>query len=317
MLEASELWINDTPTHLREWGTTRTHSLKTLASGGHLYRRKGSWTLETDFPVQADGIPSRVCTLTPGMELVIGRTRFVIESERWRALHRVMSRLLGWGAGARKNIDHALRSVRMAAHGRQALVICGEGNIAAIAKCLHSHTLGLDHPFVVCGARHTVRDLKDTISEALGGTLCVWQSQKLTGLSHALAALQDHRRQLQVVVCTNSLLRREALICSPVVIPPLHRRRHELRRIVDGYASDAMQKLGTAFKTADRDWIRDWICKHEARTLPQIELAASRLAALRHHQGSVKRVADQLGMSQSALREWLLRRKLGRTSRSG
>jgi hypothetical protein len=113
---------------------------------------------------------------------------------------------------------------------------------------------------------------------------------------------------VQLVVCTHALQPAEPPIASPIVLPPLDERAAELDRIIDEYAAEAVAGLGAVatFMPADRDWVR----RHEAATLAQIERATRRLVAIRDNGGSITRAAAQLAMSHAALSEWVARRTL-------
>ena len=102
------------------------------------------------------------------------------------------------------------------------------------------------------------------------------------------------------------------LVLAPIQIPALSVRQHELDRIIDEYAQDAVVVLrsSASFTKIDRDWVRT----HSATSLPEIEKGAWRLVALRKG-GSVARAAELLVMSHASLGEWFARRRLAKPAR--
>jgi hypothetical protein len=196
-------------------------------------------------------------------------------------------------------------------------LLCGDGDLVSVAKLLHRHALGEDRPFIVCDPRRrraeatgrnatNINDGRLALAAAHGGTLCVWQRRQPTGFAEVVAALRQPDSRVLFVVCARALLHGEPLIASPLMIPPLTRRMHELRRVIDAYAAEAVADLGGRLLPADREWIEG----HEASTLPEIEVATRRLLAIRNARGRIKPAADRLGMSHAALSEWLARRMM-------
>jgi len=92
-----------------------------------------------------------------------------------------------------------------------------------------------------------------------------------------------------------------------VTIPPLSTRSEELDRIITEYAEDAITELGalrTGFLPADRNWVR----RHSASPLPDIEKATLRLVAIRESRNLS--TAARLSMAPVSLSRWIGRRKL-------
>jgi hypothetical protein len=340
--DASEWRINDDPVQLREWGTETIHPLPrsqgermigaadgcwlTLVdqtrriSGQHakLARGDDGWTLrdlQSENGIRVDGAVRRECVLVPGVEVGIGRITLIPESPRWCALRDVVGRIVGWSADRRSEVDRAMRAIRVAATRRESLLLCGDGDLVSIARLLHRHALGDDRPFIVCDPRRlsndgngrhaaNVRDGFEALAAAAGGTLCVWHRRLPTRFAEVATAARSPDSRVQLVVCAPTLLHGEPLISSPIILPPLLRRRDELPRIIDAYVADAVAELDGEFLPADREWIQI----HEAGTLSQIEQATRRLLALRNARGRISPAANQLGLTHGALSEWLARR---------
>jgi hypothetical protein len=94
---------------------------------------------------------------------------------------------------------------------------------------------------------------------------------------------------------------------SAIEIPPLSERKDELERIIREYAEDALAIYGTTssvFLPEDFEWVR----KHSATSLPDIEKATLRLAAIRDSP-SLCNAAARLGMAPVSLSRWIDRRE--------
>ena len=279
---------------------------------------KGWWTisdLQSKNGICQDGARQVRFPLAPGVEIGIGGIVLIAESPLLGVLRELLARLLGWFDGRRPDVDLALRAVRMAATRHQSLLLCGDGNIVSIAQLLHRHTHGDARPFIVCDPRRRSTHPNaraaanhdsgmEAFAAAAGGTLCIWQSRQPDDFAQVFAAIRDPSSRTQLVVCTHALP--HGAIGTPVILPPLAERLTELDRIIDAYAVDAVAELDAVFTQEDRIWVK----KNESATLPDIEKAVRRLAAFRSARGDLGSAANQLGMSYSALFEWVARRTL-------
>jgi hypothetical protein len=269
--------------------------------------------------IRYDGARRTGFLLSPGIEIGIGGITLIAESAQLIALRGVLARLIGWGEERAKEVDLALRAVRMAATRRESLVLCGEGDLVSIAHLLHRHALGESRPFVVCDPRRRTTDSSaraaanyatgmDALAAAAGGTLCVWRNRLPPDFDAVLEAVRGLTSPVQLVVCAHALQDAELVISSPIMLTPLADRASDLDRVIDEYGAEAVAALGAGatFTPADRDWVR----QHEAATLAHVEKATRRLAAIRGNGGSITRAAAQLAMSHAALSEWVARRTL-------
>jgi hypothetical protein len=269
--------------------------------------------------IRLDGARRAAITLEPGAEIGIGGLTLIAESGRSIALRGFLARVLGWRSDRLEVIDHALRSIRMAATHRMALVLCGDGDLVPMARSIHRHALGVDRPFIVCDPRRrageaTVRSAANCESgmqglvAATGGSLCVRSQRLPRDFTAVVAALRDPACQVQLVVCTEEPADCEPYLAVPIVVPPLARRADELDRIIAEYAEDAIAELGAArngFGPVDRAWVR----RHSAGTLPDIEKGTLRLVAIRASR-NISNAAARLGMAPVSLARWIGRREL-------
>jgi pSer/pThr/pTyr-binding forkhead associated (FHA) protein len=267
--------------------------------------------------VRVDGARRAEIVLEPGVEIGIGGLTLIAESSRSVALRGFLARLLGWGSDRTEVVDHALRSIRMAATRRVALVLCGDGDLVPTARSIHRHALG-DRPFVVCDPRRrdtraTVRSAENhetglaALAAAQGGTLCVRSRRLPRDFAGVVAALRDPGARVQLVVCATSPDDGKPYLAVPITVPSLAGRERELDRIVNEYAEDAMAELGASrmsFLAADHTWIRE-----NAASLPEIEKATLRLIALRDSR-NLTSAAARLGMAPVSLSRWIGRRKM-------
>jgi len=344
---ASEWLIDDGVVRLREWGTdticvlppppanewtigaAETCSVRLRDPTGRvsrlhacLVREQSRWLLrdlDSKNGVRLDGARRREILLEPGAEIGIGGITLIAESGRSVALRGFLARILGWRSDRTHVVDQALRSIRMAAARRSALVLRGHGDLVPLAYSIHRHALGADRPFVVCDPRR--RDSKATVrspanhesglrglAAATGGSLCVRSHRLPRDLREVITRLRDPGAQVQLVVCTPAPESGAPFVAAPITVPPLAIREDELDRIIAEYAEDATVELGvprTGFAPIERAWVRD----NAASSLPEIEKATLRLIALRESR-NLSAAAARLGMAPVSLSRWIGRREL-------
>jgi FHA domain len=257
--------------------------------------------------------------LQAGDEITMGCVTLVAESRRWIELRSYMSRLLGWDGRLGEVVDLALRSVRMANAGSGAIVLCGEDDLVPIARSLHRRMRGNDRPFIVCDPARCLLDLNSSRPEtydlgmpaldaAIGGTLCVRHERLPFDFPDVAAVLWQPQTQVQLMVCARSTRHAARYISSPIAIPTLGERLHELDRIIDEYIRDAFEQLHlepSGLPREDRAWVR----RHASSCIAAIQKATFRLAALRGYD-SVEVAASRIGMTPRSLAQWLERRKI-------
>ncbi len=344
---ANEWVIDDGVMRLREWGTDTIRVLPApptdewtvgAAEGcalrlddpsgrvsrlhARLVRDQTRWLLRdlgSKNGVRLDGARRTEIVLEPGAEIGIGGLTLIAESSRSAALRGFLARLLGWRSDRIEVVDHALRSIRLAATRRVALVLCGAGDLVPIARSIHRHALGAERPFVVCDPRRragkaTVRSAENyetgmrALAAATGGSLCVRSHRLPRDFSDVVAALRDPSSRVQLVVCAQAPEDCGPYRAAPIVVPPLASREGELDRVITEYAEDATAELGTlraGFTPADRAWVKTY----SASSLPDIEKGTLRLVALRESR-NVSNAAARLGMAPVSLSRWIGRREL-------
>jgi len=350
----AEWAICDDVIQLREWGNGRVHILPTSlvdtvligtsrecslqlddahASRKHaqLTFERGKWLIRdlgSRNGLRQDNARRNEFTLDPGIEVSLGNTTLIAESRRSIELRNFCARLLGWASDRAATVDQAMRTLRLAATRRTALVLHGESDLVPIAHALHQRVLGADRPFSVCDPRrHTVRaSVRSTANDEIGmlalasvagGSLCVRSQRLPSDFSSLLDKLRDSDARSQLFVCSNGSGHRHDFLPAPIVVPPLRERTTEIPRIIEEYVRDAIAALGIMsvnLLAADYLWIRE-----HANTLPEIEKAASRLVAVRTSP-THSDAADRLGMAPVSLSRWLGRRSsspmLQRTERA-
>jgi len=228
-------------------------------------------------------------------------------------LRQLLERVLGWADS--RPVDRAIRLMeRFALHGTP-LVLCGDrdSDLVRIAHAIHRRAFGVESLFVLADPRRSPRNAglvsRPTVTAALelaaGGVLCVRSRRPPHDFGRVVHQLRDAGARL--VVCADAAERSDVLlfVADPIRVPTLASRRHELSKIVDGYADDARADLGLAapFMTSHRLWVM----RHCA-SLPEIALATRRLVALQCA-GNVAGAAALLVMGHTSLGEWLHRRR--------
>ena len=344
---ASEWKIDDHVMRLREWGTDLILMLPAPSVSGWMVGASASCALRLDDPsgqvsrvhaslihdqarwrlrdagsmngMRVDGARRAEIILEPGIEIGIGGLTLIAESRRWIALRGFLARLLGWRSDRTEVVDRALRSIRMAAARRTALVLCGDGDLVPTARSIHRHAQGGDRPFIVCDPRRrrskaTVRSAEnyetgmEALAAAHGGSLCVRNRRLPRDFEQVVAALRDPATRVQLVVCAGHTDDCRSYLASPITVSSLAGREAELDRIIDEYAEDAVAELGAprvGFLPADHAWVRE----HAASSLPEIEKATLRLVALRHSR-NLSHAAARLGMAPVSLSRWIGRREM-------
>jgi hypothetical protein len=254
--------------------------------------------------------------VTPGVEIGVGGGFVLIaESPLLRALRELLARFIGWTDD--RALDLALRSARWAVTHREPLQLCGDDDLTSIAQLLHHHTLGGARPFVTCArprlrAPRSGRELADydsgmpALAAAYGGTLCI-SHRHPHDFAQVVKACHDAPSRVQLIVCMRRPEPSDRRTTAPIIVPSLKARASELHRVIDAYAGDvgAGALPGGALTAADREWVRD----HESKSLAKIQEATRRLVAIRSI-NNVTQAAAQLGLSHSALSEWVARRTL-------
>jgi hypothetical protein len=296
---------------------------RTGASSGKETRMSSSQETATKNPTAPDSAADE-WVISDGIELGVGDITLIAERAKLIALRGFLARLLGWGSDRTAVVDHALRTVRMAATHRATLVLCGAGDLVSVARSLHRHTLGPDRPFVTCDPRRrrskgnvrsapSFKDGLAALQAASGGSLCLVARRPPADLSKVLAALRDPHTRVQLIVCTQEHRDSERYLAAPITVPPLADRAGELDRIIVEYAQEAIAELGgchpPGFTSDDHAWVRN--CS--SQTLPEIENGTRRLVALRQCR-NLAQAASRLGVAPVSLSRWLDRRQLDHPS---
>ncbi|HET7501826.1 MAG TPA: FHA domain-containing protein [Kofleriaceae bacterium] len=283
---------------------------------------EGRWSISdlgTGDGLQQDGARRAEIALEPGIELRVAGTTLIAESQRSIDLRRFCSRILGWAPDRAHVVDRALRSIRLGATRRAALVLCGDHDVVPIACGLHRRTLGAERPFIVCDPRRsdTAASVRSPVNyesgmaaleAASGGTLCARRSRLPRDFAAVVARLRETDAGVQLMIGADLDDADHAFLAvpAPIQVPPLRDRRGEIVRIIDEYAIDAIAELGaSALSFTDAD--RQWVIKHAAISLPEIEKATLRLVALKTSV-SMGSAARRLGMAPISLSRWIGRR---------
>jgi transcriptional regulator with PAS, ATPase and Fis domain len=136
----------------------------------------------------------------------------------------------------------------------------------------------------------------------------VWSKRLPPDFEQVRAALKEPKTRVQLIVCVETLRQSRPYHVEPVVIPALKHRANELPRLVDEYADEAARELGAQVGLGPAD--SNWILKHSASSLWEIEKGTRRLVAIRKHDDNLAAAARALGMAQVSLMRWIGRRGL-------
>jgi len=234
-------------------------------------------------------------------------------------LRGYLERLLGWDDAPA--VEHALHTVDLAAAHQAVLVLRGDSDLVPVARGLHRCVMGDERPFVLCDPRRCDSDAGASLEShktamaalgaATGGSVCMRSKRLPRDFKELATVLRAPGAPFQLILCGLRLPDRMELVLAPISIPALSTRQHELDRIIEEYAHDAALALRTSsrFTAADRDWVR----RHAATSLSEIEKGAWRKLALREA-GNIVGAAKLLGIGHTSLGEWFDRRRVGRSA---
>jgi hypothetical protein len=333
----------DAVLRLREWGTDRSHVLPDPPFSGligtsqecavrlsdRLIAPKHAtltydgeqWSIRdrgTPHGVRQDGVRRKRFVLTPGVEVRMGATTLVAESARSAQLRNFCQRLLGWGSDRLRDVDHALRALRLAQACGSSLVLCGEGDLVPVAHALHRHMRDVDAPFIVCDPRRrctrasvrspaNLQNGVDAFAVAVGGSLCLRYQRLPRDVDKLMRRVHQPDSDVQLFICMPSEHRNLVLTGALLIeMPPLQIRGMELPRIVEEYAQDAMATLD-APEASFTENDRKWVMAASAESLHDIAKATLRVVALRTSE-NISQAATRLGMASVSLSRWLGRR---------
>lgn len=321
--------VQDEPMQLREWGTDRVFPFPppradefVIGSGSEAWlqlqdahqfvsRRHAVLRLKNDRWMIADarsknglwidGERTVAAPILAGAEILVGRRHLVVESPRLVHRRSLLSRLLGWSAEQAPMVDRGLRALRAYGSRQSPLWLTGKDDLIAIARRVHAEVVGVDHSFVVAHLSDDQASFADAVEAARGGTLCLAAVRVPRDLRAIRALTSEREPSTRVVVCAVA-----GLHPTSVDLPAITSREHELERIVDEYAADALAVLGAkpaSFTPGDRAWLLD----RRLETHGEIAQATLRMVAIREH-GGVTHAVLELGVTHSALSRWLARR---------
>jgi pSer/pThr/pTyr-binding forkhead associated (FHA) protein len=332
--DGSSGWAIDDPVvRLREWGGTRAIELAALpvqavvgaapecdvvlddpagrVSRRHaMLERSGStWTLrdlDSRNGIHQDGERRTAFQLTPGTEVELGDLRFVADSNRLAKLRELVQRLVGFSDDRGPDVDRVLAAVRSMATQRAALVLCGPGDLAPIARRLHDHALrGGSYALVTSPAELARLDAKRD------GTVVVAATALPPAFELRMATRMPGARLRVIVLATEpDQLGAAAASLGPtatLVLTPLSDRRGEIFKLIRAYADDAVIAFGLDGPSF-REHERTWLDRLEPDTHAELATLAERLVALRTW--GVTAGAERLGISHVALLRWAQRRKI-------
>lgn len=255
-----------------------------------------------------DGARVPCGVVTPGTEIRLGDVRLIAESSETIATRGLLAWLVGYGSRARLEIERMLRGIREVALGRTVLVLCGRGELSAIAARLHHTMVGTDAPFVTV-ARNLRVDA--ALAASRDGTLCISAQQLVSALDVIRARMRSPRWRTRLVICAPTIqaaaIALELGSVTMVSIAPLEDRRREFARIIEQCARDAAMELGqesTGLTRADRAWLRGG----SYRALTDLGETVRRVVAIRAL--GVTHGATHLGLSHGALSRWARRRSI-------
>lgn len=301
---------------VRDPSVSRKHAEVVYDRGRWLLRDLGSTN-----GTFTGGVRYGEIVLEPGMEIKLGRFPLVAESNRFASTRAFLARILGRSPEQNTAVEAAIRALRLAATHRREIVLCGDDDMVLLARSLHRRFLGADRPFVVCDphrkpiGEENVRSAAsyptglEALQAARGGSVCVKNSPRPPDFEQLRVAMQDPDTRSHLFICIRKVNGASTFGTPAIVVPPIKKRKTELRQVIQEYAVDAMAEMKvpiSSFKRADVEWV----VANESDRLADIEKATQRLVALRVSEGNMSRAASMVGMARMSLRKWIRKRRL-------
>jgi hypothetical protein len=245
----------------------------------------------------------------------------IAESQQSIALRGFLARILGWAEACSGAVDKAARSIRLSSSFRATLVLSVDFDVVPLAQALHRRTMGADRPFIVCDQRRreaveasarspaSREQAMAAFDAAREGSFCVRSRRLPHDFASIVILAGNPSTRVQLVICADEQHAHDPLLAAaaPIQVPPLRDRKGELERIIDEYTSDAIIELGLGDLRVTSDE-RRWIIENAAASLPEIEKATIRLAALKTSPNA-SQAAARLGMAPVSLLRWMQRRR--------
>lgn len=346
---ARALGTETTPIRLREWGTfERTHGLpgprdrelvigtgrncairivdptgRTARRHAAVLNRGGRFFLRDLGSKTGTAINGREIRdeheLSADDEITAGEVVVVVESAQSIALARFLARVIGWADDCAPDIDRAARAVRVARSHHAPLVIDAEGDAATVGLGIHRIMLGDERPFITSNPRRG--DAKTTPRSFRSFASAVVAMEHARGGS--VFASSDHASPDLATACTRftrpsaapaffmvgaNAKHWRSFYGTVITVSPLAERRAEIPRVIREYAAEAAALLNvppTVLDETDHSTIRG-----HASSLREIEKITRYYSAARATSGSMTEAAKLLGVSPTALAEWLSSRGL-------
>jgi hypothetical protein len=238
-------------------------------------------------------------------------------SPRERDLRELCCRIIGWSPEQAATVEDVMHTLRNAAARGGAVALQGDSDLVPVAFALHRRLLGADRPFVVCDPRRRegagsvrVPPNRNTgtlaLEAAAGGSLCVHSNRLPKDFDALAASFRDRQNMAVMFVCLHSNDRVTRVLCNPIEIPPLSRRRTELPRLLNDYLDEAAQLFG-ARRLELSEHTQQGVFA-DASSLCELEKVALRLVALRNTP-NVNQAAQRLHMAPVSLNRWIARRR--------
>ncbi len=304
-------------------GTADHHDVRladqTVSSTHCLFDYKGRelWVEDTSSKngTYVNGVKTTRARLIDGSILVVGQSTFVAFAEASRSRRGRDEQLDGRDPRFRIAVDAAIE----AAMRGDTLVLVGEAGSGrhALARAVHEVAIGPHLPFVrlrlgADAAKHTAT--LDTIVGTLFveelSTLPTTLYRRIVGLMSGSVDLAPggQRGRLQIVVSAHAPLWQAHVPerSTQIDMPPLRDRGEDLVVLLDRFASEF---LGPGHAPPSRETVAALRRYSWPGNVGELKEAMRRLAAIVKHR-SQRAAGDALGLTKSAVGDWLKRRGL-------
>lgn len=217
--------------------------------------------------------------------------------------------------------DDATQTLLDAADRRAVVSLRGVGDLVPIAYSLHRRLFGPRRSFIVADPRRHENDgdvrsppsrttALSALDDSMGGSVCI-RARRLPDDFDAFAErLRNGHPAAMVFVSLeekpNTRDRIRDLLCPPLDVPPLRKRRPELDRILFECLQEAAHVLAVPHVHLSRKTLATIM--ENVSSLAELEKTALRVVALLSH-ATFAEAATDLGMATVSLSRWTGRRR--------
>ena len=269
-------------------------------------------------PTPRDERPESHEELPTGHAPVSRRSPRKADLDTERALRAACGRIFGFSG---RHADDATQALLDAAERRAVVSLRGACDLVPIAYSLHRQLFGRERLFIVADPRRHENDgdvrsppsrstALAVLDDAMGGSVCLRARRLPDDFDAFVERLRDGHPAAMVFVCLDEKDhvrdRVRDLLCPPLDVPPLRKRKAELDRLLFECLEEAARALAVPPVHLSRKTRATVI--ENVSSLAELEKTALRVVALLSY-ATFGEAATRLGMAPVSLSRWTGRRR--------